>query len=262
MIPAYNESQRLPETLAVFARHLGDRRESVEIVIVDDGSADDTGAVATASARDLGLRLSVMRHTPNRGKGYALRRGMLAARGRTLLLTDADQSVSIDHLERFERRLAEGNHVVIGSRRMHGSDIAVHQPALRERLGSVFRGIASIFVVPGISDFTCGFKLFEREMAHEIFSRQRLWGWGYDVEIILIARRVGARLVEEPVRWEDDERTRVRLVHDGLRSFADLVRVRWNDLLGRYGPGAPAVVSPEERVIARADVPKAPGAEG
>ncbi|UCE86279.1 MAG: glycosyltransferase family 2 protein [Deltaproteobacteria bacterium] len=234
VIPAYDEAQRIGPALRSIASHFGERRGEVEAIVIDDGSRDGTADVAEAVAAEIGLRLRVHREPQNRGKGFAVRRGMLDARGGAVLFTDADLSVSIDHVDRFLARLDEGADAVVGSRRAPGAHIARHQPALRERLGSVFRELARVLLVPGVSDFTCGFKLYRREAAQRIFSRQRLWGWGFDVEIALIARRQGLRVVEEPVEWVDDARSRVRLGRDALRSALDLARIRWNDLRGRY----------------------------
>ena len=234
VIPAYDEAQRIERALRSIASHFGDRRTEIETLVIDDGSRDGTADVAERVAGEIGLPLRVHREARNRGKGFAVRRGMLDARGDAVLFTDVDLSVSIDHVDRFLVRLGEGADAVIGSRRAPGANIARHQPALRERLGTAFRNLARLLLVPGISDFTCGFKLFSREAAQRIFPRQRLWGWGFDVEIALIAKRQGLRLVEEPVEWIDDARSRVRLGRDVVRSALDLVRVRWNDLLGRY----------------------------
>lgn len=234
VIPAYNEAERVGPALAQIAAHVASRGDAVEVLLVDDGSSDGTEAAAAAAARDLGLALSTLRYTPNRGKGGAVRAGMMAARGRAVLFTDADLSVPVSHIERFEARLAAGADVVIGSRRAPGAQIVRHQPALRERLGSAFRDLARLLLVPGVSDFTCGFKLFRRDAAQTVFALQRLSGWGFDVEILLIARRLGLRVVEEPVAWSDDARTRVRLGRDVVRSAFDLARIGWNDLRGDY----------------------------
>jgi dolichyl-phosphate beta-glucosyltransferase len=234
VIPAYDEAQRIEGALRSIAAHFGDRRSEIETLVIDDGSRDGTADAAERVAAEIGLPLRVHREARNRGKGFAVRRGMLDARGEAVLFTDADLSVSIDHVDRFLARLGEGADAVIGSRRAPGANIARHQPALRERLGTVFRNVARLLLVPGISDFTCGFKLFSREAAQRIFPRQRLWGWGFDVEIALIAKRQGLRLVEEPVEWVDDARSRVRIGRDAMRSALDLVRVRWNDVRGRY----------------------------
>lgn len=234
VIPCFDEEARLPATLEDIARFLSEHGQAAEFVIVDDGSRDRTAEVAEGTAERLGLALRVLRHAPNRGKGFAMRRGVLAAEGDVCLLTDADRSVSVDHLERFLGRLGPEVDAVIGSRRIPGARIALHQPRLREALGGVFRSLSQRFLALERSDFTCGFKLWRTGAAQEVFRRQRIWGWGYDTEILLIAQRLGQRLVEEPVEWHDDARTRVRLGRDVVRSALDLLRIRWNDLRGRY----------------------------
>lgn len=247
VIPVYNEADRLAPSLSQVAGFLSSRPEAVEVVIVDDGSDDGTEARARQAAAALGLKLSLIRHGQNRGKGFAVRTGMLAARGRAVLFTDADLSVPISALDPFLARLEAGADVVIGSRRVPGAKIVRHQPPLRERLGTVFRDLASLFVVAGVSDFTCGFKLFRHEAAQAVFPLQRLAGWGFDVEVLLIARRMGLVVAEEPVEWRDDARTRVHLLRDCLRSANDLVRIRWHDLRGQYRPRAVMPLSIEDR---------------
>ena len=240
VIPAFDEAERIAPSLKEIAAHLSARPFRGEVLLVDDGSRDGTAEVARQAAAAHDLALEVLRYTPNRGKGHAVRTGMLAARGEAVLFTDADLSVPVSHLDRFLSRLHEGADVVIGSRRAPGANIVRHQPAWRERLGTVFRDVARLVLVPGVDDFTCGFKLFRAEAARAVFSRQRVDGWGFDVEIALIARRLGLHMVSEPVQWSDDARTRVRIGRDALRSAWELARVRWHDLRGAYGP-EPAV---------------------
>jgi len=229
IIPAYNEARRLPATLQAVARFLGSGDwEFCEIVVVDDGSTDATAALA----REGGAR--VLENPGNRGKGYSVKHGMLEARGEWALLTDADLAAPIEELDRLWRAVeSEHADVAIGSRALDRSLIGVRQPAYREFLGRLFR--LTMRAVTGLPfrDTQCGFKLFSTASARETFSRQRLDGFGFDVEVLYIATRLGYRILEVPVHWNDMAGTKVSAIR-GLSAFLDPVRVRWNALRGSY----------------------------
>jgi dolichyl-phosphate beta-glucosyltransferase len=179
VIPAYNESARLPPTIARIAEYFTRSTLSYELVVVDDGSADDTAA----RARACGVPdLTVLVNEPNRGKGYSVRRGMLAARGAHRLMTDADLSTPIDELDRLLAVQRAGTEVVIGSRAVAGANIEVRQPWYRENMGRLFNLLVRLLAVPGLHDTQCGFKLFTARAAEEVFSRARLDGFSFDVE--------------------------------------------------------------------------------
>ncbi len=240
VIPCFDESQRLPASLERIRDYLRDASlvtlegRDVSVLVVDDGSRDGTADIARETARRLGLSLEVVRHEPNRGKGFAVRRGLETARADLVLLTDSDLAVPIELLDAFLERAEQGADLVIGSRRSEGAIVVVPQSWLRRTLGSAFYRIADAALGTGVSDFTCGFKLMTGSAAREIAARQRLWGWGYDVEMIAIARALELQVAEVPVEWRDDARTRVRLWIDIPRSALDLVRVAWNRWRGRY----------------------------
>jgi len=236
VIPAYNEALRLPATLARVREHLAARGASHEIVVVDDGSSDATADVARA-AGDL---VRVLRHEPNRGKGYAVRRGMLTATGERRLMTDADLSTPIEDLARLEAEIDRGIDVAIGSRAVAGARIEVHQPAYREAMGRLFNVLVQALLLPGLADTQCGFKLFTAAAAETAFRACRLDGFSFDVEALYVARRRGLRIAEVPVVWRNDAATRVGLGGGGA-AFADLFRIRYFALRGAYGPrgGAP-----------------------
>ena len=229
IIPAYNEEQRLPGTLQAIERYLRSAPwEFSEIVVVNDGSADRTAAVA----RDAGAR--VLENPGNRGKGYSVRHGMLEARGEWSLLTDADLSAPIEELDRLWRAVEnERADAAIGSRALDRSLIGVHQPAFRETMGKLFNVIMRLITGLPFRDTQCGFKLFHSAAANEIFRRQTLDGFGFDVEVLYIAQHLGYRTLEIPVRWNDVAGTKVSLTR-GVAAFLDPLKVRWKGMRGLY----------------------------
>jgi len=198
---------------------------------VDDGSTDGTAARA---ARE---RVRVLRHEPNRGKGYAVRRGMLAATGERRLLTDADLSTPIEELAKLQAALDEGYDVAIGSRAIAGARIEVHQPAYREAMGRLFNRLVQVLLLPGLHDTQCGFKLFSAGAAGAAFAPATLDGFSFDVEALYLARQRGLRIAEVPVTWRNDAATRVGL-GGGAAAFVDLLRIRLRAWRGAYGPSA------------------------
>jgi dolichyl-phosphate beta-glucosyltransferase len=242
VVPAYNEARRLPATLARVGAYLQGLGREHEIVVVDDGSTDATAAVARAA----GDVVRVLRHHPNRGKGYAARRGMLAATGERRLMTDADLSTPIEELASLEAALDRGYDVAIGSRAVAGARIEVRQPAYREAMGRLFNVLVQALLLPGLADTQCGFKLFTAEATEAAFSPCRLDGFSFDVEALYAAQRRGMRIAEVPVVWRNDAATRVSLGGGGA-AFADLLRIRWRALRGAYRPeaaGRPGAADP------------------
>ena len=231
VIPAFNEARRLPATLARVGEHLAAQGRPHEILVVDDGSADGTADVARAG----GVDVRVLRHEPNRGKGYAVRRGMLAATGARRLMTDADLSTPIEELARLEAELDRGWDVAIGSRAVAGARVEVHQPAYREAMGRVFNVLVQVLLLPGLADTQCGFKLFTAGAADAAFRACRLDGFSFDVEALYVARLRGLRIAEVPVVWRNDAATRVSLGGGGT-AFLDLLRIRIAATRGAYGP--------------------------
>lgn len=233
IVPVYNEAARLTDSLPQLLAYLATHVPSYEVLIVDDGSDDDTSGVARRLAVD-NERVRVLRDEVNYGKGYAVQQGMLAATGHLLLFTDADLSTPIDEVACLLAAFDEGYDVAIGSRKIAGADVQVHQHPLREWLGKGFTWLTNVLVTGNLSDITCGFKAFRQPVARDLFAVQRLYDWSFDAEILFLAQRRGYRIKEVPVRWRNDPRTKVNLLRDIVRSFFGLIRIRWNDWNGQY----------------------------
>lgn len=202
--------------------------------MVDDGSADGTARVVEEFARSR-PEVRLLANGRNRGKGYSVRHGMLKATGEWVLFTDSDLSAPIEEARKlFEAARREGALIAIGSRALDRSLISVHQSWFRETAGRIFNLIMRALTGLPFHDTQCGFKLFEARAARDVFGRQRIERWGFDAEVLFIARKLGYKTVEVPVRWSHAEGTKVRMLRDSLNMFIDLWRVRWNHLRGLY----------------------------
>jgi len=236
IIPAFNEEKRLPRSLSRIRGYFsscGADLQGIEILIVDDGSTDGTARVAQEwMGQWPGLRL--VSNGVNRGKGYSVRHGMLEARGKIALFTDADLSSPIEESEKLLAAIRAGNDVAIGSRALDRTLITIHQSPFRELAGIIFNGLVRLFTGLPFQDTQCGFKAFVREPSRIVFEQQRIQGFGFDPEVLFLAQRHGLRAVEVPVRWAHDPATKVHVVYDSLRMFGDLIFIRWNWVLGRY----------------------------
>ncbi len=240
VIPVLNEEQRLPPTLERIVAYL-DRRPGGpnEVIVVDDGSVDQSSAVVRSFQRPAGpTSVVLVRVEANRGKGAAVRDGMLRARGASAVMCDADLSTPIEEVERLEPRLAGGAHVAIGSRGIDARTVEVHQPWLRERLGRVFNGFVRLATGLDVRDTQCGFKLFAASCVAPLFGPLFTTGFAFDVEVLMRARRLGLRVDEIPVVWRDDPRTKVSAGSDGARMVRDVMRIRARLALER--PAGPA----------------------
>ncbi len=225
VIPAYNEAERIGSGIGQVIEYAEQRNLRSELIVVDDGSSDDTAQIAQQAAAGR-IPVQVLRNLTNQGKGYSVKRGMLAAGGRYVGFVDADMSTPIGEVDKVLSALEAGAQVAIGSRTIAGAVIDQHQPWWREQAGKLFGLFTRLVLLPGIADSQCGFKFFTREAAQEIFSRQELSGWAFDAEVLYIARQLGYTIAQIPVRWADDPRTKVNMVGDGLRMALDVLRIR------------------------------------
>ena len=234
VVPAFNEERRLPSTLdVIFAWLDGGPFRDAEVLVVDDGSGDTTAALVESRAA-MEPRLRLIRNPGNRGKGYAIRHGMHEAKGDWILFSDADLSAPIDELPKLLAAAEErGAAIAIGSRALDRSLIGVHQSQWREISGIFFNQIMRLITGLPFADTQCGFKLFRRDVARRVFPLQRLDGFSFDVEDLFIARQLRIPTIEVPVRWNNVEGTKVGIAQ-GIASFLDLLRIRWNWLQGRY----------------------------
>ncbi len=236
VIPAYNEERRLERALERIREYFSAQPAGmavIEIVVVDDGSVDGTARVVQEWAHE-NPAIRLISNGENRGKGYSVRHGMLEARGRIALFTDADLSAPIEESARLLAAIDAGSDVAIGSRALDRSLISVHQSGLREVAGKIFNGFVRLFTGLPFRDTQCGFKAFVRERCRIVFEQQRIERFGFDPEVLFLARRHGLRVIEVPVRWAHDPATKVHMLRDSLLMFCDLAYIRWNWLLGRY----------------------------
>jgi dolichyl-phosphate beta-glucosyltransferase len=233
VIPAFNEGDRLPATLRALTAFLDEDGRRVEVIVVDDGSRDDTSAqVRQFEAVDSRIRL--IRLPQNRGKGYAVRTGVVNAAGAMVLFADADGATPFEELGRLEAEIGAGARVAIASRGVRSRTTHVTARLYRRVLGRLFHAVVRLFAVRGIVDTQCGFKLFDADAAHDLFSRMRMSGFSFDVEVLLMAMRSGYRVAEVPVNWTHQPGSKVRVLRDGLLMARDVLRIRANALAGVY----------------------------
>jgi dolichyl-phosphate beta-glucosyltransferase len=233
IIPAFNEELRIARSLERILAFCNRQRYEFEVIVVDDGSTDETVKLIRERFED-NPQLRIIEQPTHRGKGAAVKSGMLQGYGDYLIFSDADLSVPIEMLPDFLSKLQNQHDAAIGSRRALGAKIEVHQSFLRETMGKAFTLLSNLILGLRHSDVTCGFKGFRREVAQELFSRQRLNNWSFDSEILFLARCKSYRVSEIPVTWRNDEGTKVRIWKDVAASFLGVLAIRWNQLRGRY----------------------------
>ena len=233
IIPAYNEGARLARTLDRILAYVSDQRWDAEVIVVNDGSRDRTADLVREYAqRNPCLRL--LENPGNHGKGYSVRNGMLNANGEILLFSDADLSSPIEEAPKLLAALQAGADVAIGSRWLQPELQTQRQSLLRQFYGRLFNLALRIMLGLNFKDTQCGFKAFTRRAAQNIFPLQRIERWGFDPELLYLARKSGFRVVEVPVAWAHAEGTRISPLRDGVRMFGEVLKVRWNAVTGRY----------------------------
>jgi glycosyltransferase involved in cell wall biosynthesis len=233
VIPAYNEGARIEAALESVLSCVAERNWNAEVLVVDDGSTDTTAAIVTRWMQTH-PNLQLIHNEGNRGKGYSVRNGLLQAVGQIVMFTDADLSAPIEEAERLFAAIDEGADVAIGSRWLDKQKQTIHQPLYRKFFGRCFNLVTRVMMGLPYKDTQCGFKAFRREAAQTIFRLQTIERWGFDPEILFIARKLKYRIVEVPVSWGHDERSRISYLKDGMKMLEEMFEIRTNSLRGRY----------------------------
>jgi dolichyl-phosphate beta-glucosyltransferase len=254
VIPAYNEGQRLTATLEKVLAYVRQQGWDAEVIVVNDGSRDNTAEIVREfAAKDSLVRL--VENPGNRGKGYSVRNGMLKARGEVVVFSDADLSSPIEEMPKLLDALARGADIAIGSRWLKVELQTQRQSLHRQLFGRVFNLLLRIILGLRFKDTQCGFKAFTRRAAQTILPQQRIERWGFDPEILFLARKFGFRVEEVPVLWGHSGGTRIHPLVDGARMFQEMLRIRWYDLMGKYD-GVPAVTAPAAKTVPGRHAPR------
>jgi len=243
VIPAYNESARIGATLEKVLAYIAQRGWNAEVIVVNDGSRDSTVEIVRCAERNPALRL--IENPGNRGKGYSVRNGMLNAHGEILLFSDADLSSPIEEASKLVNAISAGADIAIGSRWLRSELQTERQPLYRQLFGRVFNVMLRVTLGLKYSDTQCGFKAFTRRAAQTIFPLQRIERWGFDPELLFLANKFGFKVAEVPVKWAHSEGTRISPLRDGIRMFAEMLKIRWYAFSGKYvaTPPTPATTS-------------------
>jgi glycosyltransferase involved in cell wall biosynthesis len=252
VIPAYNESARIEGALERVLGCIEDRGWDAEVLVVDDGSTDTTVEVVRHWMR-LHKRLHLVKNDGNRGKGYSVRNGLLQAAGDIVMFTDADLSAPIEEAERLLAAIDAGADVAIGSRWLDKQKQTVHQPLYRRFFGRCFNKVTRLVIGLPFQDTQCGFKAFKRDAAQTIFRLQTIERWGFDPEILFIARKLKYRIEEVPVTWGHDERSRMSYLKDGMKMLEEMAQIRTNSLRGRYDQAIAAMKDTSNMVTPQVD---------
>jgi dolichyl-phosphate beta-glucosyltransferase len=233
IIPAYNEGERIASTLERVLRYAAEQRWNAEVIVVDDGSSDSTtGIVREHMQKNSAVQL--LQNPGNRGKGYSVRNGMLHAKGKVLLFSDADLSSPIEEADKLFGAIASGADVAIGSRWLKTELQTRRQPMHRQLFGRIFNLLLRLVLGLNYKDTQCGFKAFSRRSVDVLFHLQQIERWGFDPELLFLARRFGFKVAEVPVSWAHREGTRLSPLRDGIRMFGEMLRIRWYAWTGKY----------------------------
>jgi glycosyltransferase involved in cell wall biosynthesis len=249
VIPAYNEGARIERTLDRVMSCVEQQGWDAEVLVVDDGSVDETPAIV-ARWMEAHPRLHLVKNEGNRGKGYSVRNGLLQAAGEVVMFTDADLSAPMEEAERLLAAIADGADVAIGSRWMDKTRQTIHQPLYRRFFGRCFNWVTRTVMGLPFKDTQCGFKAFRRPAAQVIFRLQRIERWGFDPEILFIARKLGYQIREVPVTWGHDERSRMSYLKDGMKMLEEMAVIRANSIAGRYDEDIAALKDTSKMVTA------------
>ena len=233
VVPAFNEEGRLEPTLRSYLGYCRATARSVELIVVDDGSVDGTSHLVEQLGGEF-PELHLIRLPENRGKGFAVRSGVVNARGHAVLFADADGATPINEIERLEAALTDGSDLAIGSRAIVAREVRVNAKFYRRIMGRMFHGMVEALTVRGVRDTQCGFKLFRGPVAHDLFSRMRMSGFSFDVELLMMARRRGYRIAEVPVNWTHQPGSKVNLALDSMLMLRDLFVIRSRYFRGEY----------------------------
>lgn len=233
VIPAYNESERITASLDKILAYIAQNHWDAEVLVVNDGSRDNTADVVRQYERRSPI-VRLLENPGNRGKGYSVRHGMLQARGDVLIFSDADLSSPIYESAKLIREIEKGADVAFGSRWLEADTQTERQSILRQIAGRVYNLLLRAILGLNYKDTQCGLKAFTREAAEKVFTRQKIERWGFDPELLFIAKKFGMKMVEVPVEWAHDDRSKINPVIDGFKMGMEMLRIRWNGITGRY----------------------------
>ena len=234
IIPAYNEENRIKNTLIIINDFLKEKKINAEIIVVDDGSIDKTKKIIKKLQQKI-PDLKLINLEKNRGKGFAVKKGIEKSKGKFILFTDADNSTPIEELEKLMQKMRESkSDIAIGSRYLRGSDVKIKQPIYRRFLGRIGNLLIRLLIIKKIKDTQCGFKLFEHKTAKKIFPFQKIKRFAFDIETLAIAKKLNYKIIEVPVSWFNSPESRIRPIKDALRTFRDLIYIKINLWKGIY----------------------------